>query len=178
MYNGDALITNVTGIRRASPIARRSVAFSERIPKDFQRMLDPWLWNANSTLEPTTQGSLQTRYFSACTRVVCEMEGYVKPSVYQGQYNALCRRGERQLLSTLRANNVAFHAYSRTARGAFNTNSSLMASKVRQFTGPFLVASRPSTSIPNDRKYPALSPAHGTVIIKRLLPQKLPKSPI
>lgn len=61
---------------------------------------------------------------------ICEKEGYVKPTVYQGQYNALCRRGEKQLFPTLRANNMAFHAYSPAAGGALNAGSSRAANKV------------------------------------------------
>lgn len=42
---------------------------------------------------------------------VSEEKGYVKPSVYQGQYNAVCRRSEENLLPTLRKNGIAYNAY-------------------------------------------------------------------
>ena len=67
---------------------------------------------------------------------ICEKEGFVKPSVYQGQYNALCRRGEEQLFPTLRANNIAFYAYSPSAGGAFNASSTRMANQVSHTSRP------------------------------------------
>lgn len=44
--------------------------------------------------------------------VICENNGYVKPSVYQGQYNLICRRPEKELLPFLRKHNMTFNAYS------------------------------------------------------------------
>ncbi|KAI1460984.1 Aldo/keto reductase [Annulohypoxylon moriforme] len=43
---------------------------------------------------------------------ICEKEGYVKPSVYQGQYNLICREPEKELLPFLRKHNMTFNAYS------------------------------------------------------------------
>ncbi|KAI1471745.1 Aldo/keto reductase [Daldinia caldariorum] len=43
---------------------------------------------------------------------ICEREGYVKPSVYQGQYNLICRGPEKDLLPFLRRHGMAFNAYS------------------------------------------------------------------
>lgn len=51
---------------------------------------------------------------------ICETEGNVKPTVYQGQYNAVCRGGEKQLFPLLRENNIAFWAYSPGAMGLFS----------------------------------------------------------
>ena len=49
---------------------------------------------------------------------VCEKEGYIKPTTYQGQYNAFCRRMEEDgLLALLRKNGIAFNAYSPLAGG-------------------------------------------------------------
>ncbi|CAJ2510878.1 Uu.00g065030.m01.CDS01 [Anthostomella pinea] len=48
---------------------------------------------------------------------ICEEQGYVKPSVYQGQYNLLCRTYETTLFPLLRKHNVAFIAYSPLAGG-------------------------------------------------------------
>ena len=42
---------------------------------------------------------------------ICEREGLVKPSVYQGRYNALCRSAEAGLLPTLRKHGISFYAY-------------------------------------------------------------------
>lgn len=39
-------------------------------------------------------------------------KGYVLPTVYQGLYNAVCRRGEAELLPTLRRLGMAFYCYS------------------------------------------------------------------
>jgi len=43
---------------------------------------------------------------------ICEEKGYVKPSVYQGQYNLICRDPEKRLLPLLRKHNMTFIAYS------------------------------------------------------------------
>ncbi|PQE15270.1 hypothetical protein CJF31_00010632 [Rutstroemia sp. NJR-2017a BVV2] len=48
---------------------------------------------------------------------VCEREGYVKPSYYQGQYNALCREAEMQLLPLLRQQKISYIAHSPLAGG-------------------------------------------------------------
>lgn len=42
---------------------------------------------------------------------ICEQKGYVKPSVYQGHYNLVVRRGETELFPLLRKNGMAFTAY-------------------------------------------------------------------
>ena len=42
---------------------------------------------------------------------VCDEKGYVKPSYYQGQYNALCRRPEDRLLQIVRKHNMSFIAF-------------------------------------------------------------------
>jgi aflatoxin B1 aldehyde reductase len=42
---------------------------------------------------------------------ICEREGYVKPSVYQGHYNAIVRGGEEELFPLLRKHNIPFMAY-------------------------------------------------------------------
>jgi aflatoxin B1 aldehyde reductase len=42
---------------------------------------------------------------------ICEKKGYVKPSVYEGHYNALVRGGERELFPLLRDYGMAFFAY-------------------------------------------------------------------
>lgn len=42
---------------------------------------------------------------------ICEEMGYVKPSVYQGHYNAVVRSGEKELFPLLREHNIAFFAY-------------------------------------------------------------------
>lgn len=40
-----------------------------------------------------------------------EEKGYVKPSVFQGHYNAVVRGGEKELFPLLRKHNMAFWAY-------------------------------------------------------------------
>ena len=51
---------------------------------------------------------------------ICEENGFVKPSVYQGQYNPICRGAEERLFPVLRENNIAFYAYSPSACGFFS----------------------------------------------------------
>lgn len=61
---------------------------------------------------------------------ICDREGCIKPTVYQGQYNALCRRGEKQLFPTLRKYGFSFFAWSPAAGGAVNQSSSKLTRKV------------------------------------------------
>ncbi|KAK5989639.1 Aldo-keto reductase [Cladobotryum mycophilum] len=53
---------------------------------------------------------------------ICERRGFVKPSVYQGQYNAIVRGGETELFPVLRKYNIAFYAWSPAAGGFFANN--------------------------------------------------------
>lgn len=48
---------------------------------------------------------------------IAKEKGYVLPSVYQGNYNAVARRIEAELLPVLRENNIRFYAYSPIAGG-------------------------------------------------------------
>lgn len=51
---------------------------------------------------------------------IANEKGYVKPSVYQGQYNLVARAGETALFPVLRKHNISFYAYSPLG-GAFLT---------------------------------------------------------
>lgn len=42
---------------------------------------------------------------------ICAEKDYVRPTVYQGQYNPIVRGGEKQLFPVLRKHNIAFYAY-------------------------------------------------------------------
>lgn len=42
---------------------------------------------------------------------ICEERGFVKPRVYQGQYNAIVRGGEKDLFPVLRKHGIAFYAW-------------------------------------------------------------------
>jgi len=42
---------------------------------------------------------------------ICTREGLVRPSVYQGRYNAIIRGGEKDLFPVLRKHGIAFYAY-------------------------------------------------------------------
>jgi aflatoxin B1 aldehyde reductase len=48
---------------------------------------------------------------------IAEKENLVKPSVYQGQYNLLCRGYETELFPLLRKRNISFVAFSPLAGG-------------------------------------------------------------
>ncbi|KAL7933149.1 NADP-dependent oxidoreductase domain-containing protein [Trichoderma chlorosporum] len=48
---------------------------------------------------------------------ICETNGYVKPQVYQGHYNALARSDETDLIPFLRKHNCVYNAYSPIAGG-------------------------------------------------------------
>lgn len=77
-----------------------------------------------------------SRYFS-----VCDEKGYVKPVVYQGEYNALLRDDEAELIPLLRRHNCAYYAYSPLAGGfltgkvTFATNADSELHRTR-FHGP------------------------------------------
>ncbi|MCJ1411353.1 hypothetical protein MMC19_005441 [Ptychographa xylographoides] len=51
---------------------------------------------------------------------LCEKNGWVKPTVYQGQYNAIARLGEDALLPMLRKHGLSFYAYSPSGGGIFS----------------------------------------------------------
>ncbi|GIJ85199.1 hypothetical protein Asppvi_004055 [Aspergillus pseudoviridinutans] len=57
---------------------------------------------------------------------VAKEKGYVLPSVYQGNYNAISRRIETDLLPVLRENNIRFYAYSPIAGGFLTKTKELL----------------------------------------------------
>ncbi|KAI1406943.1 Aldo/keto reductase [Hypoxylon sp. FL1857] len=56
---------------------------------------------------------------------ICERKGYVKPAVYQGQYNLICRGPEKDLIPFLRKHNMTFNAYSPLGGGFLTANLTL-----------------------------------------------------
>jgi aflatoxin B1 aldehyde reductase len=42
---------------------------------------------------------------------ICDEGGFRKPTVYQGQYNAIVRGGEEELFPLLRKHGIAFYAW-------------------------------------------------------------------
>ncbi|KAJ6516480.1 aldehyde reductase [Mycena sanguinolenta] len=48
---------------------------------------------------------------------ICKAKGYPLPTVYQGNYNAVTRRAETELIPTLRKLGIAFYVYSPIAGG-------------------------------------------------------------
>ncbi|KAJ5294313.1 hypothetical protein N7508_009134 [Penicillium antarcticum] len=59
---------------------------------------------------------------------VCREKGYVLPTVYQGNYSAVARRMEAELLPTLRKHNIAFNAYSPIAGGFLTKDAEILVS--------------------------------------------------
>lgn len=55
---------------------------------------------------------------------LCDKHNYVRPTVYQGQYNILARNGEDELIPLLRKHGIAFYAYSPAAGGVLNKKAS------------------------------------------------------
>eukprot|EP01112_Ceratiomyxa_fruticulosa_P019016 TRINITY_DN6159_c0_g1_i1.p1 TRINITY_DN6159_c0_g1~~TRINITY_DN6159_c0_g1_i1.p1 ORF type:complete len:363 (+),score=79.11 TRINITY_DN6159_c0_g1_i1:110-1090(+) len=51
---------------------------------------------------------------------ICEKQGFVRPTVYQGHYNFIMRGVEEELLPLLRKERIAFYAYSPLASGFLN----------------------------------------------------------
>ncbi|KAL7794275.1 NADP-dependent oxidoreductase domain-containing protein [Trichoderma ceciliae] len=62
---------------------------------------------------------------------IAKEKGYVLPTVYQGNYNAVARKTETELFPLLRENGIAFYAYSSIA-GGFLTKST---EQLKQATG-------------------------------------------
>ncbi|KAH8695538.1 NADP-dependent oxidoreductase domain-containing protein [Talaromyces proteolyticus] len=50
---------------------------------------------------------------------ICEERGFIKPTVYQGQYNPIVRGGENDLFPVLRKHGIAFYAWSPAGAGIF-----------------------------------------------------------
>lgn len=77
-----------------------------------------------------------SEYFS-----ICDEKGYVKPAVYQGEYNALVRNDEAELIPLVRRHNCVYYAYSPLAGGfltgkvTFATNAESELHRTR-FHGP------------------------------------------
>jgi aryl-alcohol dehydrogenase-like predicted oxidoreductase len=59
---------------------------------------------------------------------VCREKGYVLPSVYQGNYSAVARRAETELLPTLRKHNISYNAYSPIAGGFLTKDVEVLVS--------------------------------------------------
>ncbi|CZR38185.1 uncharacterized protein FPRO_06624 [Fusarium proliferatum ET1] len=53
---------------------------------------------------------------------ICEKNQFIKPSVYQGEYNPIVRSTEKELFPILRRHNIAFYAYSPAGAGFFAGN--------------------------------------------------------
>ncbi|KAK5708501.1 hypothetical protein LTR17_020632 [Elasticomyces elasticus] len=51
---------------------------------------------------------------------IAERKGWVRPTVYQGQYNPIARLAEKDLLPVLRKHGIAFRAYSPSGGGIFS----------------------------------------------------------
>lgn len=60
-----------------------------------------------------------------------EENGFVVPSVYQGNYSAVARRTEDEILPTLRKHNMAFYAYSPIAGGFLSKSRAELAAQGR-----------------------------------------------
>jgi len=58
---------------------------------------------------------------------ICEANNFVKPTVYQGQYNPICRGAEAELFEVLRKHEIAFYAYSPSACGFFSNKVSRLS---------------------------------------------------
>ncbi|KAJ9143392.1 Aflatoxin B1 aldehyde reductase member 2 [Pleurostoma richardsiae] len=53
---------------------------------------------------------------------ICEARGFVKPTVYEGQYNPIVRGAEKELFPLLRKHSIAFYAWSPAGAGFFAGN--------------------------------------------------------
>ncbi|KAE9983134.1 hypothetical protein EG327_005602 [Venturia inaequalis] len=55
---------------------------------------------------------------------VCEENNFIRPTVYQGMYNVLCRHAEKSLFPILQEHNITYNVYSPTAGGLFASTPS------------------------------------------------------
>ncbi|KAI1818451.1 Aldo/keto reductase [Poronia punctata] len=62
---------------------------------------------------------------------ICHERGYVKPSVYQGHYNAVVRGAEEDLIPFLREHGISFYAYSSAAGGLFRAETETSPNSAR-----------------------------------------------
>ncbi|KAH0528832.1 hypothetical protein TsFJ059_003644 [Trichoderma semiorbis] len=97
---------------------------------------------------------------------ICERRGFVKPSVYEGQYNPIVRGGEKTLFPLLRKNNIAFYAWSPAGGGFFAGNHKNGKSGGRFDTSTFLggvyaqLYLKPSIEVATDNAL-AIAAKHG-----------------
>ncbi|KAJ4861224.1 aldo/keto reductase family domain-containing protein [Trichoderma breve] len=97
---------------------------------------------------------------------ICERREFVKPSVYEGQYNPIVRGGEKTLFPLLRKNNIAFYAWSPAGGGFFAGNHKNGKSGGRFDTSTFLggvyaqLYLKPSIEVATDNAL-AIAAKHG-----------------
>ena len=72
---------------------------------------------------------------------IADKEGYVKPKMYEGQYNLLCRSYEEELFPVLRKHGMSFNAFSPLAGGFllgdFTGDGHQGGSRFANAAGPF-----------------------------------------
>lgn len=56
---------------------------------------------------------------------ICDEHNWIRPAVYQGQYNAVARGSEAELIPYLHSQNMAFYAFAPAAAGTFGAASRL-----------------------------------------------------
>ena len=64
---------------------------------------------------------------------VAKKNGFVVPSVYQGNYSAVARRADDEIFPTLRKHNIAFYAYSPIAGGFLSKSKAALTHKDGRF---------------------------------------------
>lgn len=69
---------------------------------------------------------------------LCKKNGYMLPSVYQGNYNAITRHIETDLIPTLRKLNISFYAYSPVAGGVLTKTPEQLQQGVRKNNAQYL----------------------------------------
>jgi aflatoxin B1 aldehyde reductase len=62
---------------------------------------------------------------------LCVDNNWVKPTVYQGQYNAISRLSETDLLPILRKHGMSYYAYSPSASGIFTGKLSAQSTEIK-----------------------------------------------
>jgi aflatoxin B1 aldehyde reductase len=78
---------------------------------------------------------------------ICERNELVKPSVYQGQYNPICRGAETELLALLRQHNIPSTHIARQLVVSFPTKSQRAIPRVSKAAGAPSLLSAPNTEV-------------------------------
>jgi len=101
---------------RSTPLSSPASAFHAAVTTNGQAIQ----WGISNYTLSEVQTLLQ----------ICDANNWVRPAVYQGQYSAVARQSETDLIPYLHSQNIAFYAFSPGAAGLFGSASRLQLQNV------------------------------------------------